>query len=91
MEDMSEELSHLTSKRSVPYKLIKRSFAAHKDGFSSKCVSNQIEMRLTKVEEVFVNNTPRDNNLFKFLHRYHILGDMKLSWRPMSENQKNSS
>ena len=60
MDNMSEDFSHLTSKRSVPHKLIKRSFAAHMDDFSSKCVSDQMEMKLTKVEEVFVNHIPME-------------------------------
>lgn len=58
------------------------------DGFASKCVSDQIEMKLTKVEEVFFNNIPRDKTLIHFLHMYHRFGDIKLYWRPMSENKK---
>lgn len=91
MEDMSQELSHLTSKGSVPHKLIKRSFAAHRDGFDPKHVFDQMEINLTIVEEFFVNHIPRENNLLQFSDRYHRLGDMKLSWRPMLKNKKISS
>ena len=44
---------------SVPHKLIKMSFVAQRDDFSSKCVFDQMEMKLTKVEEDFVNHIPR--------------------------------
>jgi len=87
MEDMSEDLSHITSNRSVPHRLIKWSFATHKDDFASKCVFDQMKMNLTNVEEVFVNHITRDKKLLMFLHRYHRLGYMKLSWRPMSKNK----
>jgi len=45
-------------------------------------------MHFTKVKEVFVNNTPRKENILQGLHRYHILGDIQLSWIPMLENKK---
>ena len=63
MKYMYEYFTHLTSKISVPHKLIKRSFATHRDGFPSKHVSGQMEMKLRKVEEVFVNDIPRDKKI----------------------------
>jgi len=60
-----------------------KSFATHRANFSSKDGFEKMEMIFTKVKEIFVNNTRSNKNLLQGLHRYHILGDMKLSWRPM--------
>ena len=44
--------------------------------FDSNCVSDQTEMNLAKVREVFVHNRANNKNLPHFLHRYHFLGAM---------------
>jgi hypothetical protein len=44
-------------------------------------------MNFGKKKEVCFKGIPNQNNLPHFLHRYHILGDIQLSWRPISENQ----
>lgn len=75
----------------MPHKLIKGSIVVHKDDFASKRVSDQMEMNLKNMEDIFLNHIPREKNLLQFLQKYHILGDMRLYWRLMSENKKKSS
>lgn len=64
-----------------------RSFATHRDNLTSKSVFEVRKMNLTKVKEVFVNNRKGNKKILQFFHKYHILGDMQLSWRHISENQ----
>ena len=44
-------------------------------------------MNIGNPKEVIYNDIPNNKNLFHFLHRYHILGDIQLSWRPISKNK----
>jgi hypothetical protein len=60
-----------------------RSFATHRDNFTSKSISDQIEMNLTKEKEVFVNHIPKKKNLLQFIHRCYNLGDMQRDLRPI--------
>jgi hypothetical protein len=46
-----------------------------------------MKMNFGKPKEFISNDIPNHNNLFHCLHRYHILGDIRLSWRPISENK----
>jgi hypothetical protein len=43
-------------------------------------------MNFGKPKEFIYNEIPNNNKIFHFLHRYHILGDIQLSWRPILEN-----
>jgi hypothetical protein len=45
------------------------SFVVHRDNFSSKSVSDQMNMNLKKVKEFFVNSKQRNKNLLYFIHR----------------------
>ena len=49
-------------------------FVTHMASFASNYVSDQIEMSLTKVREVFVQYRHNTKILLPFLHRYHGLG-----------------
>ena len=62
-----------------------RSFATHRDNFTSKSISNQIEMNLTKEKEVFVNHIPKNKILLQFIHNYYNLGDMQRDLRLISQ------
>ena len=53
----------------------------------SKEVSDQMKMNFGKPKDFFSKYIPNHNKLLHVLHRYHILGDIQLSWRPISENQ----
>ena len=44
--------------------------------FASNYVSDQKEMKFTKVREVFVYNRPKKEKILHFLSRYHGLGSM---------------
>lgn len=53
---------------------IVRSIAAHNGSFTSKSVSEVMEMNFTKVKDVFVNNRPRKKRLLHFIHRCYDMG-----------------
>jgi len=46
-----------------------KSFATHRASFSSKYVSNQPEMKLTKVREAFVHTRLNMKIVLQFLHK----------------------
>ena len=54
-----------------------RSFAAHRDKFTTKSVSEVMDLNFTKLKEVFVNHITDNKNLLQFIHRSYYVGDMK--------------
>jgi len=53
-----------------------RSFAAHRDKFTTKSVSEVMDMNFTKGKEFFDNHIPNNKNLH-FMHRCYYVGDMQ--------------
>ena len=53
-----------------------KSFATPRASFASNYVSDQKEMNLETLIEVFVHHRSKKKNLLHFLHRYHGLGEM---------------
>lgn len=50
---------------------IDKLFAAHRDSFASKYVSDQMEMNFTNFKECFVNDRPRNESPVNFIHGYY--------------------
>jgi len=53
------------------------SFATHRDKFTTKSVSEVMDMNFTKVKRFFFNHIPNNKNLIQFMHRCYYVGDMQ--------------
>jgi len=54
-----------------------RSFAAHRDKFTTKSVSEVMDMNFIKVKDFFVNHMPNNKNHLQFLHKCYYVGDVE--------------
>jgi len=54
-----------------------RSFAAHRDKFTTKSIYEVMDMNFTKVKEYFFNNITNNKNLLQFRHKCYYVGDMQ--------------